>query len=78
MMKYKSGELKLLLKRLIDSVTKLTVREWDAVQKQENHLANCLSHDEGRLRGFKLPELTLNTSYYKSIKGMVYTVLYKY
>ena len=52
-------------------MSKITLREWDAVQRQENLLANCLSHDEGRLRGFKLPGLILNTSYVKSIKGSV-------
>ena len=69
MMKYKTGELKELVKKLIDSLKKITLREWDAVQKQENVLANCLSHEEGRLRGFKLPGLTLNTAHFKCIKG---------
>ena len=69
MMKYKTGELKELVKKLIDSLKKITLREWDAVQKQESVLANCLSHEEGRLRGFKLPGLTLNTDHFKCIKG---------
>ena len=69
MMKYKTGELKELVNKLIDSLKKITLREWDAVQKQENVLANCLSHEEGRLRGFKLPGLTLNTAHFKCIKG---------
>ena len=69
-MKYKSSELKEFVKRIVKSVSKITLKEWDAVQRQENLLANCLSHDEGRLRGFKLPELTLNPSYIKSVKGM--------
>ena len=78
MMKYKTGELKELVKKLIDSLKKITLREWDAVQKQESVLANCLSHEEGRLRGFKLPGLTLNTAHFKCIKGKFYDLLIRW
>ena len=71
-MKYNTGgQLEKLVKELISKVSKVTLKEWESVRTQENFLYNFLLHDEARLRGIKLSRLTLDTSYFKSVKGEI-------
>ena len=56
---------------LCNKVSKVTLKEWEAVRTQENFLQNFLIHDEARLRGIKLTGLVLDTTYFKSVKGEV-------
>ena len=69
--KPKNKDLEKPMKNLVKSTTDFSVKEWYAVEQQESTLKNALSSKEGRLRGMRLQDLILNTSYFKHVNGQI-------
>ena len=59
------------IKRLVRETLRATLREWDAVKRQENILTKSLDLEGSRLRGVKMTDMILNPSYVKFIRGEV-------